>query len=105
MRKHPKTARLLGRQDDGEASVRRQQTVDRIEQIDEGDAKCWELQDQYMFGDRYLVAPVFHLNEFTREVYLPAGRWKDTRDGKEYEGGCTVLADAPLDSMPVFEKL
>ena len=39
------------------------------------------------------------------EVYLPAGRWKDTRDGKEYEGGCTVLADAPVDSMPVFEKL
>ncbi len=69
------------------------------------DAKCWELQDQYMFGDRYLVAPVFHLNEFEREVYLPAGRWKDTRDGKEYEGGCTVLADAPVDSMPVFEKL
>ena len=42
---------------------------------------------------------------YEREVYLPAGRWKDTRDGKEYEGGCTVLADAPVDSMPVFEKL
>ena len=28
------------------------------------DPKCWELQDQYMFGDRYLVAPVFHLNQW-----------------------------------------
>ena len=32
------------------------------------DPKCWELQDQYMFGDRYLVAPVFHLNQWQRGV-------------------------------------
>ena len=30
------------------------------------DAKCWELQDQYMFGDRFLVAPILHLNEWTK---------------------------------------
>ena len=69
------------------------------------DQKCWELQDQYMFGSEYLAAPIFHLNQFEREVYLPAGcRWTDTRDGKVYEGGQTILADAPLDSMPVFRK-
>ena len=44
------------------------------------DSKCWELQDQYMFGSDYLVAPIFHLNQFEREVYLPAGKWEDTRD-------------------------
>ena len=69
------------------------------------DKKCWELQDQYMFGSEYLVAPIFHLNEFEREVYLPAGRWEDTRDGKVYEGGQTVLAAAPIDSIPVFKKI
>ena len=69
------------------------------------DKKCWELQDQYMFGSEYLVAPIFHLNEFEREVYLPAGRWEDTRDGKVYEGGQTVLAAAPIDSIPVFKKM
>ena len=69
------------------------------------DKKCWELQDQYMFGSEYLVAPIFHLNQFEREVYLPEGScWTDTRDGKVYEGGQTILADAPLDSMPVFKK-
>ena len=69
------------------------------------DKKCWELQDQYMFGNEYLVAPIFHLNQFEREVYLPEGsRWTDTRDGKVYEGGQMILADAPLDSMPVFKK-
>ena len=69
------------------------------------DKKCWELQDQYMFGSEYLVAPIFHLNEFEREVYLPAGRWEDTRDGKVYEGGQTVLAAAPINSIPVFKKI
>ena len=69
------------------------------------DKKCWELQEQYMFGSEYLVAPIFHLNEFEREVYLPEGRWEDTRDGKVYEGGQTVLAAAPIDSIPVFKKM
>ena len=66
------------------------------------DEKCWEIQDQYMFGSKYLVAPVFTLNQFEREVYLPEGKWIDTRDHKEYEGGQTVLVEAPLDAMPVF---
>ena len=56
-------------------------------------------------GSEYLVAPIFHLNEFEREVYLPAGRWEDTRDGKVYEGGQTVLAAAPINSIPVFKKI
>lgn len=69
------------------------------------DKKCWELQDQYMFGSEYLVAPIFHLSEFEREVYLPEGRWEDTRDGKVYEGGQTIRAAAPIDSIPVFKKM
>ena len=69
------------------------------------DAKCWELQDQYMFGDKYLCAPVFSLNQFSREVYLPAGQWKLTSTGEVFTGGQSVTADAPLDYMPVFEKV
>ncbi|MCR4617450.1 MAG: family 31 glucosidase [Lachnospiraceae bacterium] len=68
------------------------------------DAKCWELQDQYMFGEKYLVAPIFELNRFEREVYLPEGKWTLTRDGKEYQGGQTVTVDAPIDYMPVFVR-
>ena len=69
------------------------------------DGKCWELQDQYMFGDRYLVAPILRLNQFERDVYLPAGNWRDTRDGKEYQGGQVIRAMAPIDSIPVFERV
>ncbi|SCX88172.1 alpha-D-xyloside xylohydrolase [Lachnospiraceae bacterium XBB2008] len=69
------------------------------------DEKCWELDDQYMFGDRYLVAPIFELGCFKRDVYLPAGKWKLTSDGTVYDGGSTVSVDAPIDYMPVFEKV
>lgn len=68
------------------------------------DEICWTLQDQYMFGEKYLVAPILHLNEWTRDVYLPAGTWKLTSTGEIYEGSCTVSVDAPITYMPVFEK-
>ena len=70
-----------------------------------GDEKCWTLQDQYMFGSRYLVAPVLELGQREREVYLPAGRWKDVNSGEILEGGRTVTAAAPLDAVPVYEHL
>ena len=69
------------------------------------DAACWELTDQYMFGSRYLVAPILRLNEFKRDVYLPAGRWKLTSTGEAFDGGRTVTVDAPIEYMPVFERL
>ena len=69
------------------------------------DPHCWELQDQYMFGSELLVAPVLKLNQFEREVYLPAGEWEDTRDGKHYAGRQTILSPAPIDSIPVFKRV
>ena len=69
------------------------------------DAACWELKDQYMFGEKYLVAPIFHLNQFEREVYLPAGQWKLTSRGEVFAGGKTVKVDAPIEYTPVFERL
>ena len=69
------------------------------------DARCWELSDQYMFGPDYLVAPVMTPQTFSREVYLPAGTWEDIRTGETLEGGRTVTADAPIDSIPVFRRV
>ncbi len=69
------------------------------------DAKCWELTDQYMFGSKYLVAPILYLNQFSRSVYLPEGSWKLTSTGEVFDGGQTVTADAPIEYMPVFERM
>jgi alpha-D-xyloside xylohydrolase len=69
------------------------------------DEKCWTIKDQYMFGDKYLVAPILHLNEFEREVYLPKGEWKLTSDGTVFTGGQSVTVKAPIEYMPVFERV
>ena len=69
------------------------------------DEKAWEIKDQFLFGDQYLVAPVTEYGQRKREVYLPAGAsWTEQSTGKTYEGGRTVTADAPLDVIPVFVK-
>ena len=69
------------------------------------DKECWNIKDQYMFGDKFLVAPIFHLNEFEREVYLPEGKWSLTSTKETFDGGQRVKVKAPIDYTPVFERL
>ena len=69
------------------------------------DKAAWEIEDQYMFGDALLVAPVYHLGERARDVYLPAGaEWVEVHSGERYAGGQTVQADAPLEYIPIFRR-
>ena len=69
------------------------------------DPMCWEADEQYMFGSRYLVAPVLYAGMTEREIYLPAGKWKNIATGEELAGGRKVTVAAPLEVIPVFEKL
>jgi len=70
------------------------------------DEQCWNTYDQYMFGSKYLSAPVLEYGMRERQVYLPSGyQWKDIRNGQVYEGGQTIVSPAPLDSIPVFERM
>jgi alpha-D-xyloside xylohydrolase len=79
------------------------------------DSKTHDLLDQYLFGPSLLVCPVTRpmyyasqsrpLKEVAhiRSVYLPAGRrWFDFWTDARYEGGQTIDADAPLETMPLF---
>ena len=69
------------------------------------DEACWAADDQYMFGPKYLVAPVLWEGMTRRNVYLPAGRWRDLNSGEVLAGGQTVTADAPVEVIPVYERL
>ncbi|HSG34399.1 MAG TPA: TIM-barrel domain-containing protein, partial [Sphingomonadaceae bacterium] len=71
----------------------------------EGDRKVWEIDDQYMFGDALLVAPVTEFEVRNREVYLPAGaEWFDTATGEVHAGGRTIPTAAPRERMPLFVR-
>jgi len=56
--------------------------------------------DQYMLGDKYLVAPMV-VKGTTRTVKLPKGNWIDEK-GKKYKGGQTVTIEVPLNRLPFF---
>ena len=58
--------------------------------------------DQYMLGDKYLVAPMLTPGT-QREVRLPAGTWTDEL-GNVYEGGRSLVIDVPLDRIPRFTQ-
>ena len=63
----------------------------------QGFADC---KDQYMLGDKYLVAPVITESD-TRTIKLPKGTWRDDQ-GKKYKGGKTYTLQVPLDRLPYF---
>ena len=60
------------------------------------------VEDQYMFGEKVLVAPVYIKAAAARDTALPEGLWYGLLDGKTYEGGDHVVIDTPIDSMPVL---
>ena len=66
----------------------------------EGFADC---KDQFMIGDRYLVAPMVQKGN-SRSVRLPKGRWRDDQ-GKVHKGGKTIRIDVPIERLPYFERI
>ena len=68
------------------------------------DRAAWAFEQQYMFGDALLVAPVTEPGG-EKDVYLPAGTWYNIWTGEQFEGGKVVHFDAvPLDQIPVFGR-
>ncbi len=72
------------------------------------------IPDQYMFGPAILVNPVtermYSLEtnvpaEKTRKVYLPKSTvWYDFWTGKTQNGGQTIVAQAPIETIPLYVK-
>lgn len=69
------------------------------------DSEAWNVKDEYMYGDKILVAPVTEYLQRERDVYLPHGaQWLEPETGKKYSGGQTITVNAPLDVIPVFVR-
>jgi alpha-D-xyloside xylohydrolase len=69
----------------------------------ENDGLTHTIDDQYMFGDSLLVAPVFR-GQTSREVFLPAGEWYDFWTHERLSGGKTIVCKTDLEILPVFIK-
>lgn len=70
----------------------------------ENDPLTHHIDDQFMVGPWLLVAPVLKRHARKRMVYLPEGAWYDYYTKQYYEGGTTILVDAPLDRIPLFVR-
>ena len=71
------------------------------------DNNCWHIDDEYYFGDDFLVAPVMS-SDNCRDIYLPEGEWTEffTGDRFSVKNGGVWLKDVetPLERMPVFVR-
>ncbi len=66
------------------------------------DPNTYDCNEEYLLGDKLLVAPVYKQGARTRTLYLPAGNWTDYWTGKQFAGQRTVTVPAPLEQIPIF---
>jgi len=59
------------------------------------------INDQFMLGNKILVAPYLSKGEGSREVILPEGKW-ESDTGEIYKGGTSINVEVPLTRLPYF---
>lgn len=71
------------------------------------DRNVWHIEDEYLFGDNLLIAPVLKPLSRTniREIYLPKGTWFDyfTKE-KIVSDGKWIKRTVDLETMPIYVK-
>jgi alpha-glucosidase len=68
------------------------------------DADTHTLDDQFLCGDAFLVAPVIEEGAVRRSVYLPAGAWYDFWTDEPFCGPARIEVEAPLERLPLFVR-
>jgi alpha-D-xyloside xylohydrolase len=81
------------------------------------DKRLYTVDDQYIIGDRMMVAPIFvevssgapqgpsrRNPDGGRRVVLPEGVWHDFWTGEAFKGGTEISAPASTEEIPVYVK-
>jgi alpha-glucosidase len=68
------------------------------------DKNVHEINDQFLFGENILVAPVLEQGKKYRALYLPEGQWIDYWTKEVVQGEQIILRNAPLDICPIYIK-
>lgn len=66
------------------------------------DETCYELEDQYFYGQDILFAPIYEQGCTERKVYLPKGNWIHALTKETFPGGQFVSCHAELDEFIAF---
>ena len=68
------------------------------------DSNLLKAEEQFMWGDNILVAPVLKQGAVTKDIYFPQGKWYDFMRNKFYDGGQWVTDSAAINEIPFFVK-
>jgi alpha-glucosidase (family GH31 glycosyl hydrolase) len=68
------------------------------------EAKALLIDDQYMWGDHFLVAPVVEKGAAQRKAWLPQGLWWDFWSSERVEGGVEVSRKLDLSTLPLWVR-
>jgi alpha-glucosidase (family GH31 glycosyl hydrolase) len=69
------------------------------------DDKYTSIDNEYLWGDNVLIAPVMQKGAKSRKVTFPAGEWINWNNTRlTYKGGITSIVAAPLSELPMFVR-
>lgn len=60
--------------------------------------------DQFLLGDKLILAPVLIKGAVKRKVVIPEGKWRSF-EGKIIKGPKTIEVNVELNDLPYFEKI
>jgi alpha-glucosidase (family GH31 glycosyl hydrolase) len=67
---------------------------------DASDPELLKAEDQYMWGENILVAPVLEEGATERSLYLPQGEWYNLLTDEKRTGGCRIMKKLTSTTSP-----
>ncbi len=71
---------------------------------DNADSNLYKTDNQFMWGDAFMIAPVLKKDARSLALYLPQGSWYQYHREEKLAGGRWITEELTLDNIPVFVK-
>jgi len=69
------------------------------------DLNTYDIGNQYMFGESFLVIPIVEKEKDSVRIYLPNGfDWYNFWSNEKYKGGQWIVVGTNLETIPIFVK-
>jgi alpha-glucosidase (family GH31 glycosyl hydrolase) len=66
--------------------------------------ELYKIQDQFLWGRDFLIAPVIQKDARARKVHLPEGDWYDFWTSEKIGGGKEIRRKVDLETMPIYVR-